>query len=232
MYRQTTCLTRVTVIAYNQSMENKEEWLDIAGYEGWYQVSNLGRIKRVRPGTNTYVGRILKPMTSHYKSINLCKNGVAETAQIHRLVAEAFLGPCPAGMIPAHLDGNRLDNLVENIWYRPKLRTETKNEEVIAIRRAYATGATVSELASRYALSPYWIRKILRREAFAQVKDGCNYEMPAGRITAPPLDHDTVRSIRNESALGFTAREIAEKHGLDMKRVSAIILRRNYKNID
>lgn len=61
-----------------------EEWRDIRGYEGLYQVSNLGRVKSI-PREKTK-GGILKPLkdTTGYLSVNLYKNGKIKRCKIHR----------------------------------------------------------------------------------------------------------------------------------------------------
>ena len=61
-----------------------EEWKDIIGYEGIYQVSNFGRVRNK--------DKILKPSKSgRYRHLALCKNGTRKDMNIHRLVAEAFI---------------------------------------------------------------------------------------------------------------------------------------------
>ena len=74
----------------------KESWIDINGYEGLYQVSNLGRVKslrRTKPNGQIVIERILKEWDhSHgYKQISLSKNGVMHKEYVHRLVAIHFL---------------------------------------------------------------------------------------------------------------------------------------------
>ena len=77
----------------------KEIWRDIAGYEGYYQVSNLGRIRSLDKMQNyngsarLHKGRILKPNNDGrgYLIVDLSKNSRSATRSIHRLVAMAFL---------------------------------------------------------------------------------------------------------------------------------------------
>ena len=66
---------------------NEEIWKDIKGYEGIYQVSNLGNIK------NVIKDKIRKPCINPngYKMVNLYKNGVSKNLLVNRLVAEAFI---------------------------------------------------------------------------------------------------------------------------------------------
>ena len=64
-----------------------EQWKDIKGYEGLYQVSNLGRVKTIK--TNKI--RKLEKVRSGYLRVMLCKNNKSERFLVHRLVAEAFI---------------------------------------------------------------------------------------------------------------------------------------------
>ena len=90
-----------------------EEWRDIKGYEGLYQISNKGGVKSLHNKKE----KILKPFKSNnnYLSINLYKNNKLKTYLIHRLVAEAFL-PNPDNLpVVNHKDENKLNNNVENL---------------------------------------------------------------------------------------------------------------------
>lgn len=106
-----------------------EIWKDIEGYEGLYQVSNFGRVKRVT------TGRILKGGKDRggYLRITLCKNGVTSTKTIHRLVAQAFI-PNPENKPEVnHIDENKTNNNVLNLdWMTAKenINHGTHNERV------------------------------------------------------------------------------------------------------
>lgn len=69
-----------------------EVWKDIKGYEGRYQVSNMGRIRSCSNSSRSAI-RILKPWSNHegYLLVDLCKNGKVEHKRVNRLVAEAFI---------------------------------------------------------------------------------------------------------------------------------------------
>ncbi len=109
-----------------------EEWRDIQGYEGFYQVSNLGRVKSVARSlvefhkgtqyTRSYPARILSQGNDGqgYKLCWLSKGGVGKSIRTHRLVALAFL-PNPLGLRHInHKDENKSNNNVDNLeWCTP-----------------------------------------------------------------------------------------------------------------
>lgn len=108
---------------------SEEVWKDIEGYEGRYQVSNLGRVKRVT------TGRILKSCKNRggYLYVNLCKQGVVSNKRIHRLVAQAFI-PNPENKSDInHIDEDKTNNTVTNLeWTTRKenLNHGTHNDRV------------------------------------------------------------------------------------------------------
>lgn len=102
-----------------------EEWRDVVGYEGLYQVSSLGRVKSLermsayRPssGSRKVGGRLLTVNHSKdgYPRVKLSKNGSAKYITIHRLVALAFI-PKPAWATEVnHIDENKDNNTTENL---------------------------------------------------------------------------------------------------------------------
>lgn len=104
----------------------KEVWKDIVGYEGLYQVSNLGTVKslpRVRKtyGKRTYQTKEMEmraPLsTSGHLKVCLTKNGKQRCYYVHRLVATAFLENKERYRVVNHINGNKLDNRVENLEF-------------------------------------------------------------------------------------------------------------------
>ena len=91
----------------------KEEWKPIKGYEGLYEVSNMGRVKSLRYGK----ARILRTPDNlrGYKSVILSKQATRKIKRVHRLVAEAFI-PNPMNLpVVNHLDGDKYNNCATNL---------------------------------------------------------------------------------------------------------------------
>lgn len=111
-----------------------EVWKPVVGFEGLYEVSNLGRVKSVgrTVWAKTKLGdplprfqpeRIIaqQPHRNGYLLVHLWKDGKRKADTVHNLVAAAFLGPRPAGMQAAHDDGNPRNCRVENLAYKTVL---------------------------------------------------------------------------------------------------------------
>lgn len=104
-----------------------EIWKDIEGYEEFYQVSNLGRVRSLdrvvdsgKGGTKRLKGRIIKQHrcgTNRYLMVMLSKMAEHRNCTVHKLVASAFLGACPEGMEVLHGVGGRFDNRLCNLRY-------------------------------------------------------------------------------------------------------------------
>jgi hypothetical protein len=118
----------------------KEEWKDIPGYEGLYQVSNLGRVKSLgryrnaKNGSKAYrKGLIKKTYTNKkgYLTLSLSKNGISKTFTIHQLVAIVFLNHIPDGMniIVDHIDNNKLNNCVDNLQLITNRENSSKDKK-------------------------------------------------------------------------------------------------------
>lgn len=101
----------------------EEEWKDVKGYEGLYQISNLGRVKRLANTCSCKKERFLKPHigTTGYPQVILSKKGKTKTWKIHRLVAFAFL-PNPQGLKEiSHIDEDSLNPCLWNLkWCTSK----------------------------------------------------------------------------------------------------------------
>ena len=107
----------------------KEEWKDIKNYEGLYQVSNLGNVKSLERNKSNGKGLVKideKILTQNitnwgYCKVALYKNGARKYYKVHRLVAEAFI-PNPNNKEQInHIDGNKLNNNVNNLEWNTRI---------------------------------------------------------------------------------------------------------------
>lgn len=116
-----------------------EEWRDIKGYEGLYQVSNLGRVRSlgftfIGKGGHLYSrpGKILKAKNDRgYLSLTLCKDKKHTSALVHRLVAEAFINNPNNLPQVNHKDENPSNNKVDNLeWCDAKYNINYGNRNL------------------------------------------------------------------------------------------------------
>lgn len=104
-------------------MENletkKEQWKSVVGYKYLYEVSDMGRVRRIGKKEGAVVGRILRPWKTSkgYLTVSVYDGHNHKTNKnIHRLVAKAFIGSPPVGKKEIrHLDGNPANNYVYNL---------------------------------------------------------------------------------------------------------------------
>lgn len=107
-----------------------ETWLPVIGFEGYYEVSDQGRVRSVtrivagkegRP--RVAQGLILRPGTDRGyggKRVSLGGPGGRQTRKVHRMVLESFVGLAPDGMVCCHNDGDPSNNRLENLrWDTP-----------------------------------------------------------------------------------------------------------------
>lgn len=94
----------------------EEIWKPVVGYEGWYEVSNLGRIKRIKIGMGASC-KILKNQKSSngYRFITLTKNGTQKQFTVHRIVSIAFIPNPENKLCVNHIDSNRTNNNIHNL---------------------------------------------------------------------------------------------------------------------
>lgn len=149
-----------------------EVWKDIEGFEGLYQVSSLGRVRRA--------GRIKKPHTDHggYLTVWLCKNSSQKCMKVHRLVAQAFIPNPECKRTVNHFDGNKKNNRVENLEWA------THSENII---HANNTGLRIVTEAQRKAASMNGKKtcdKNRPRKAVFCIIDGVKHEFESAHAGA------------------------------------------------
>lgn len=108
----------------------EEKWKPIAGYEGLYEVSDMGSVRsldRIDSIGRARKGRILKPCErpGGHMYVRLCKSGSERDYGVHCLVLEAFTGPRPLGMEACHWNDIPGDNRPSNLrWGTRKDNTK------------------------------------------------------------------------------------------------------------
>lgn len=173
-------------------MDNRsviEIWENIKGYEGLYQVSNYGRVKRFNKTKRSKPFKILKPgrnIRNGCLYVVLCRKGKTQSFKIHRLVLETFVGPCPPGMEGCHNNGNPSDNFVDNLRWDTHINNENdkikhdtllsgsrhylskfNNNQIVEIRElAGKEGMSQRKIAKIYGVSPTTIYKIIKNISY------------------------------------------------------------------
>lgn len=170
-----------------------EEWKDVPGAEGKYQVSNLGRVRsldqewlqRSKLGNlhpHKKKGKVLRPgrMPSGHLSVSLGKALGSRT--VHSLVMLAFVGPPPDGMEICHGDGDPSNNRLTNLRYDTRAencideyrlnrspRVKLTDDQVREIRKKADGGAGTIELANQYGVLPSIISAVRHRKTYRWV---------------------------------------------------------------
>lgn len=178
-------------------MENIEIWRPAAGWVDLYEVSNIGRLRRVK----THAGKPTETYSSPHKKRSgyidlwLWRDGKPTRKIAHRLVWESFVGPIPDKMVMNHKNGVRDDNRLENLEVvtqsenikhgfrrgRKPANNPSKgvknggaklNEAAVRdIRRLRKEGLSQREVAEKYGVSIGLVSLIHRRRLWAELTD-------------------------------------------------------------
>lgn len=171
-----------------------ENWRDVIGYEGFYQVSDDGRVRSlwrllphaVRAGVRK--PKIILKYGSNNQGrlqVTLSRDNVQKRFQVHRLVLAAFTGPCPDGLEGLHKNGDHLDCKISNLKWGTHAenmqdtvrhgharlgeasgKSKLTEQDVRDIRASTDTGRI---LANRYGISQPAIVNIRSRKTWKHV---------------------------------------------------------------
>ena len=149
-------------------------WKPVLNYEGIYEISENGDVKRIAQTNNQYgVGHILKHnIINGYAHVQLHKQGKAKCMRVHRLVAMSFLINGENKPHVNHIDGNKLNNHVSNLeWCTP---SENEIHKHRVLNKTYR----------KYTLTTQQIEKIVKLRAEGKRLHELSYmfKVPIGTI--------------------------------------------------
>lgn len=167
-------------------MEMQERWLPVVNYEGVYEVSDAGRIRRVGRAARTGNGRgggariglILRHLigSDGYPRVQLWRDGQYRNYLVHRLVATAFLANEAGLAVVNHLSGDKSDARASNLEWATSgennshaiangLRTpvsKLSSDQVSEIKRIHRSGeGGCRRIAKRFGVAKATVQKIL-----------------------------------------------------------------------
>jgi hypothetical protein len=186
------------IIGISGKIGSEEKWKDIIGYEGYYQISNLGRVKRLEGKCltkgNSYRSvkeKILKPFPNkargNYLYINLNMYGVIQQYRLHILVAKHFI-PNPSNLPEInHIDGIKEHNYVSNLEWCTQLHN----------------------MQHSFKIGTHKIRK--------------GNSSPNHKLTS-----EQIIKIREELSLGKTGRHLAFKYNVSEGMISLVKHNKNW----
>lgn len=176
---------------------DNEVWKDVSGYEGYYRVSNLGRVeslvgwngqkyikrKRIVDG---WIQKTSKNSSYKRRVVSLAKDGDRKVVKIHRLVAEHFIPKNGERPNINHKDGNPLNNRADNLeWCTQKenmvhaintgLVSVGAYENEKEVVKMYKNGASIRRISAKFASNCRTVKKVLKRNGL-EVKNPGHYQ--------------------------------------------------------
>lgn len=220
-----------------------EEWKDVVGFEGFYQVSSFGRVRGVdrhvkAKGAKTRLvkGKLLaqRKHAFGYWVVTLSARNIQYTRTVHSLVARAFLGEVPPGQQVCHKDGNPENAAASNLRYDSPRGNNAdkrahgtqrsgedvynaifKDEDIVKMRVRRAAGEKLTSVARDFGVSEAYV---------FQVTAGLKWPDAGGPITPASKKPRVMNSEDIEAAAimrrsGMTISEISAKTGFSRNQV-------------
>lgn len=215
-----------------------EIWKDLPEYEGLYQASNKGRIKR-----NNHLIKLIIQKTG-YLNVSLCKNGISKTCRVHKLIAKIFI-PNPNNYQSInHKNGNKQDNRVENLewctqsynnWHATFILDKGHNklsmEDANTIRKDVLNGKykNIKEISEKYKCNRLIIENILANNCY---KTNNSYPIKA-LCKKNILCNETIDNIRADYInTKMSAAKIAKKYNITRGLAQSIIMNKSYIDVN
>jgi len=178
-------------MAISNPIEHDEIWRPVVNWEDLYSISSFGKVRRDKSFRPKHVGHIMSPRTDRYGylTVLLRRPGKQRYVTVHRLVTEAFIGPCPRNHGVNHKDGCKKNNHVSNLEYMTnpdnvrqaaKMGLMTHGErchsakltaqQIPVIRRLLAEGVSQTVIAKEFGVNQTTISSIHRRKKWKHIK--------------------------------------------------------------
>lgn len=224
-----------------------EIWKDIPGYEGHFQVSNRGRVRSLDRKIYRSNGRrhfrrghikSLSVKDNGYIQVGLTKNGNHKTGLVHQLVALAFLGEPLPGEEVNHKDGDKGNNLLENLEYVSHQENvlhsryilergviKLNSRKAYRIRELYWVGGEeTAEIAVLFGVSASAVRQVVLGRTWKYVPFPPVCTMFTRRRNGRKITWADAKSIRLQYKLGiYNMTQLAERYGVSLSTVSRVI---------
>lgn len=247
----------------NRSLGNIEGeiWKDIPGYEGMYQVSNMGRVKSLERcvpcfgngGHRVVKERIMSPAKHKGRyALRLSSGGRNFRGWfVHRLVMLAFVGPCPEGMEACHNDGDPTNNLLSNLRYDTRIGNmadkiqhgtnlygesnhvaKLTESDVLDMRIRRSGGESVLSLAKFFNVRVVTIVEICTGQSWPHI-EGPRTKCPARgeRQGSSLLKEKDVIEIRRRNKNGESYSKLANAFGVGKSAISHVCAGRSWKHL-
>ena len=239
----------------------EEIWRDVPGFTH-YQVSNQGRVRSRKPPARSKKPRkewkILKPyrMKNGYLVIKLADCGKGIAYLVHRLVLEAFVGPCPDGMEARHVkDNDRSNNRLDNLCWGTRqenaddvLRhgrrvcgerchaSKLRRSDIKEIFKLWNEGLTRAKIAKRFGVRVEAVWRVLTKQVWAHASVGESAEMRGSlRGSQSPnatFTEEQVREMRRLYSQGVSTTEIARRLNRNRETIWRICTGKSWCHVD
>jgi NUMOD4 motif/HNH endonuclease len=222
--------------------ESAEQWRPVPGYEGFYEVSDMGNVRSAKRRRGSKGGQ-LKPALSGGRSprlhVVLFHGSFAsrKSRLVHQLVLEAFIGPRPPGMEACHGPGGPLDNRLVNLYWATHIQnmadrvrdgtawgeryhmTKLTQADVAACRTRYAAGESQASLAREFGVSQAAISEAVTGRTWFWLAAGPISPRPPHRQRGDAhhmakLTREIVAECKRRNAAGESQRALAREFGV------------------